>query len=210
MLSTLTMIALSFAAPSLLPRVVEPSTGLEEILQLVAAENVTTPPVAVQPLPTPEEPKEKRLICKGCNTHEQKTVSFLQEKGITDKNAIATILGNIQQESTFVPNICEGGARTSYYGCSRGGFGLIQFTSIDRYNGLGNHARKLGLPPESLEAQLEWIVAEPQWKSIENQMKRPGKSIETYMNHAYTWIGWGHHGARTSYAYDYARKLVLS
>jgi hypothetical protein len=65
MLSTLTMIALSFAAPSLLPRVVEPSTGLEEILQLVAAENVTTPPVAVQPLPTLEEPKEQRLICKG-------------------------------------------------------------------------------------------------------------------------------------------------
>ena len=189
-----------------MPPVIEPSTGLSDILNSVATE----PPKETPPPTTVTEPKEKRLTCKNCNQNEQKAVSFLQEKGITDKNAIATILGNIQQESAFVPNICEGGARTSYYGCTRGGFGLIQFTSIDRYNGLGNHARKLGLPPESLEAQLEWIVAEPQWKSIENQMKRPGKSIETYMNHAYTWIGWGHHGARTSYAYGYAKKLVLS
>jgi len=203
------MIAISFAVPSLLPQVVEPSTGLEEILQLVAAENVTAPPVAVQPLPTPEEPKEKRLICKGCNPNEQKAVSFLQEKGITDKNAIATILGNIRQESTFVPNICEGGARTSYSGCGAG-FGLIQFTSSDRYYGLGRHARSLGLPPESLDAQLSYIVTEPQWKQIEHQMKAPGKSIDSYMNSAYRWIGWGIHGARTSYAYDYARKLVFS
>jgi hypothetical protein len=37
MLSTLSMIAISFAVPSLLPQVVEPSTGLEEISQVVAA-----------------------------------------------------------------------------------------------------------------------------------------------------------------------------
>jgi hypothetical protein len=28
------------------------------------------------------------------------------------------------------------------------------------------------------------------------------------MNYAYDWIGWGHHGARTSYAHDYASKLI--
>ena len=210
MLSTLTMIAISFAVPSLLPRVVEPSTGLEDILQLVAAENVTTPPVAVQPLPTPEEPKEKRLICKGCNPNEQKAVSFLQDKGIKDKNAIATILGNIQQESTFVPNICEGGARTSYYGCGSGGYGLIQWTDSSRYNGLGSHARLIGGDPTSLDTQLSYLVSESDWKMIEHQMKTPGKSIESYMSSAQRWIRWGHHGARTSYAYDYARKLSLS
>jgi hypothetical protein len=45
---------------------------------------------------------------------------------------------------------------------------------------------------------------------IEHQMKTPGKSIESYMGAARRWIRWGHHGARTSYAYDYAKKLVLS
>jgi hypothetical protein len=28
------------------------------------------------------------------------------------------------------------------------------------------------------------------------------------MNYAYDWIGWGYHGARTSYAYDYASRLT--
>jgi hypothetical protein len=36
-------------------------------------------------------------------------------------------------------------------------------------------------------------------------MKTPGKSIYRYMDYAYNWIGWGHHGARTRFAFiDYA------
>jgi len=61
----------------------------------------------------PEKPKEKRLICKGCSEHEQLAVDYFQEQGIKDRNALATILGNIKQESMFVPNICEGGSRKS-------------------------------------------------------------------------------------------------
>jgi hypothetical protein len=77
----------------------------------------------------PEKPKVKRLVCKGCNHNESLTLEFLQNRGITDKNAIATIMGNIRQESTFTPNICEGGARVSYSGCRSGGYGLIQWTN---------------------------------------------------------------------------------
>ena len=40
-------------------------------------------------------------------------------------------------------------------------------------------------------------------------MKTPGKSIDRYMNYAYNWIGWGIHGARTSYAYEYANRFIL-
>jgi len=29
------------------------------------------------------------------------------------------------------------------------------------------------------------------------------------MNAAYRWLGWGIHGARTNYAYDYTKKMVL-
>ena len=153
------------------------------------------------------KPKEKRLICKGCNEHENATLAFFQERGIKDRNALATIMGNIRQESTFVPNICEGGSRTSWSNCG-GGYGLIQWTSANRYYGLGDFAKRYGGSPSSLHTQLRYLTNEVQWQRIEDQMKTPGKSIDRYMNYAYSWIGWGHHGARTSYAYDYASRLI--
>ena len=158
----------------------------------------------------PERPKEKRIICKGCNTNETRTLEFLQDRGITDKNALATIMGNIRQESTFTPNVCEGGARMSYSGCRSGGYGLIQWTDSSRYNGLGNHAARIGGNPSSLNTQLDYMLYEGDWKMIEPYMKKPGKSINDYMGLARKWIRWGHHGARTDFAYNYANKLVLT
>jgi hypothetical protein len=155
----------------------------------------------------PEKPKEKRLICKGCNENENVALAYFQDIGIKDRNALATIMGNIRQESTFIPNICEGGSRTSYHSCWRG-YGLIQWTSSNRYYGLGDFARKYGGSPSSMDTQLKYLINEVQWKRIEEKMKTPGKSIDRYMNYAYTWIGWGHHGARTSYAYDYANRMI--
>jgi hypothetical protein len=155
----------------------------------------------------PEKPKETRLICKGCNEHENATLAYFQERGIKDRNALATIMGNIRQESTFVPNICEGGSRTSWRNCD-GGYGLIQWTSANRYYGLGDFAKRFGGSPSALHTQLRYLTNEVQWKEIESRMKTPGKSINRYMDYAYSWIGWGHHGARTSYAYDYASRLI--
>jgi len=155
----------------------------------------------------PEKPKETRLICKGCNEHENATLVFFQNRGIKDRNALATIMGNIRQESTFIPNICEGGSRTSYYNCGRG-YGLIQWTSADRYYGLGAFARKTGGNPSSIHTQLGYLTTEVQWQRIVDRMKVPGKSINRYMDYAYSWIRWGHHGARTSYAHDYASRLI--
>lgn len=156
----------------------------------------------------PENLKEKRLVCKGCNTYESLTLNFLQDNGITDKNALATIMGNIQQESTFVANICEGGQKTSYKGCRRGGFGIIQWTSIDRYDGLGQYAARSGLDPSHIETQLNYMLHEYDWKLIEDKMKTPGKSINYYMGLAQRWIRWGVHGYRTEYAYAYSKKIV--
>jgi hypothetical protein len=155
----------------------------------------------------PPKPKENRLICKGCNEHENATLAFFQDRGIKDRNALATIMGNIRQESTFIPNICEGGSRTQYHNCGRG-YGLIQWTSSDRYYGLGDFAKKFGGSPSALPTQLRYLTTEVQWRRIEDRMKVPGKSIDRYMDYAYSWIGWGHHGARTSYAHDYANRLI--
>ena len=155
----------------------------------------------------PEKPKDKRLICKGCNESENATLAFLQDYGVKDRNALATIMGNIKQESTFQSSVCEGGSITSYRNCY-GGYGLIQWTSANRYHGLGDFAKKFGGSPSSLQTQLRYLTNEVQWKRIEEKMKTPGKSIYSYMDYAYSWIGWGHHGARTAYAHDYASRLV--
>jgi hypothetical protein len=186
----------------------------------MATSSALQPPFAIVPEgPTqetetkevvPEKPKVKRLVCKGCNTNESRTLEFLQDRGITDKNALATIMGNIRQESTFTPNVCEGGARVSYSACRSGGFGIIQWTNAPRYNGLGRHAARIGANPSSLDAQLDYMMYEGDWKMIENQMKTPGKSIDQYMGLARKWIRWGHTGARTHYAYNYANKMVLT
>jgi len=155
----------------------------------------------------PEKPKEKRLICKGCNENENVALKYFQDIGIKDKNALATIMGNIKQESKFTPNVCEGGSRRSYYNCY-GGYGLIQWTTSHRYYGLGDYARKYGSSPSSMETQLRYLTSESQWKQIEDRMKTNGRSIYSYMGDAYNWIGWGCHGSRTSYAYDYASRLT--
>jgi hypothetical protein len=169
------------------------------------------PPPVVEETATrevaPEKPKEKRLICKGCNENESATLAFLQDHGVKDRNALATIMGNIKQESGFVPNICEGGWRTSWSNCGRG-YGLIQWTSANRYYGLGDFAKKYGGKPSELPTQLRYLTNEVQWKRIEDRMKTPGKSIDRYMNYAYSWIGWGIHGARTHYAHQYANRLI--
>ena len=203
------------------PLLVMVTTSTATLPQVFPPPPVSGPPPfsIIQEEPTPKtatrevapvKPKEKRLICKGCNTNETKTVEFLQKRGITDKNAIATIMGNIRQESTFTPNVCEGGARVSYSACRSGGYGLIQFTDAPRYNGLGKFAARIGGDPSTLDTQLQYIMYESDWKMIENQMKTPGKSITDYMRLARKWIRWGHTGARTDFAYNYANKLVLT
>jgi hypothetical protein len=180
-----------------------PPPPLEETIKLNLVDEKKT---AIREV-APEKPKEKRLICKGCSEHEQLALDYFQEQGIKDRNALATILGNIKQESMFVPNICEGGSRTQYHHCGRG-YGLIQWTSADRYYGLGDFAKKYGGSPSALPTQLRYLTTEVQWKRIEDRMKTPGKSIDRYMNYAYSWIGWGIHGARTSYAHEYANRLI--
>ena len=150
----------------------------------------------------------QRWVGKNFTDSETKVLDFLQDRGITDRAALATILGNIRQESLFQTNICEGGARTGYHGCRRGGFGLIQWTTLGRYNGLGRFAKTYGGDPNTLETQLRYMVNENQWVSNEHIWKTPGKSINSYMNAAYRWLGWGIHGNRTAYAHDYYNALT--
>ena len=146
---------------------------------------------------------------KGTNfTHnEARALEFLQERGITDKAALATILGNIKQESHFKPTVCEGGRLTGYYGCHTGGFGIIQWTTVGRYDGLGRFSRNYGLNPNTIDAQLRWMVNEREWLRAESTFKTEGLTISQYNRAAYGWLGWGKLGKRLRYAHTYYAQL---
>lgn len=180
------------------------SQRLQEALKDVKTTEVTEVKTIQKPLLT-----KQVWVGNNFSQQEQRVLSFLQERGITDRGALATILGNIKQESNFHTTICEGGARTGYAGCHRGGFGLIQWTTVGRYNGLGKFSRNHGLDPNKLETQLRYMVNENQWVKNEHIWKTPGQSINHYMNAAYRWLGWGIHGARTHFAHQYYQNLTL-
>jgi hypothetical protein len=179
-----------------------------------ALESVTGPIKEVVVTEPEVEQVEDTVATKewiGENFTEQETLvlEFLQEYGITDRASLATILGNIRQESRFDTIICEGGARTGYAGCHRGGFGLIQWTTVGRYRGLGAYARQNNLNPNDLKTQLGWMVNEVEWTKVEHIFKSEGGSIDTYMRAAKRWLGWGIHGQRTVYAHQYYQALSL-
>jgi len=163
-------------------------------------------PIPVVPYEAPP-PVQQKYVCDDCTINEAITLSFLQERGIQDKAALATVMGNIKQESNFTPNICEGGAKVPYASCTKGGYGLIQWTSKKRYLGLGLFANSYEGDPSELGTQLRYMVNEPQWTKYELYLKSEGQSIDFYMKHAYNWLGWGIHGNRTRYSYQYYNQL---
>ena len=165
-------------------------------------------PPAVEPVAIPVVPYEPTWKCEDCTPNEKYVLAQLQEQTrITDRNALATIMGNIKQESKFIPNICEGGARVSYRDCTSGGYGLIQWTSVGRYNNLGKFCDKYGCDPSSLEGQTRYMINENVFRRYLPEFEGRGRTVRQYMVPAYYWLGWGIKGARETYAYDYTRKL---
>ena len=163
----------------------------------------------IQPLPV--IPYEASWKCEDCSPEEQYVLEQLQEHTkISDRNALATIMGNIKQESKFISNICEGGARVPYNACHSGGYGLIQWTSIGRYNGLGKFCTKYECDPSSLEGQTRYMINENVFQRYLPEFEGRGKTVSQYMVPAYYWLGWGIKGNRELYAYDYHKKLVWS
>lgn len=152
---------------------------------------------------------EKKWTCPTCNKNEQYVLKELQERtNISDRNALAAILGNIKAESGFRPNVCEGGAIVPYKQCRRGGYGLIQWTTQKRYAGLGKFCKKYGCDPSSIEGQTRYMINENQFQKLLPEFEGHGFSIAQYMVPSYYWLGWGIKGYREQYAYNYSKKLV--
>ena len=188
--------------------------GATGIVSAFIISNTNTPSLVTAPPPV-DIPKVELKVpswkCPDCSENEQYVLKQLQDKTkITDKNALATLMGNIKQESKFISNICEGGARVSYTECKVGGYGLIQWTSIGRYKGLGNFCAKYSCDPSSLEGQVRWMINEPIFQRNLPVFEGHDQSISYYMRPAYRWLGWGIKGNRELYSFQYLDRLVLS
>jgi len=152
-----------------------------------------------------------KWTCPECSPEEQYVLEQLQTKTkITDRNALATILGNIKQESMFHSNICEGGSRVPYSDCHRGGYGLIQWTTENRYLGVGRFCMKYNCDPSSLEGQTRYMINEIHFQKVLPEFEGNGKTVHQYMVPAYYWLGWGIEGNRRYYSYNYSKKLTLA
>ena len=184
---------------------------LDQHLAEVTSETVTEKEVVVEeqkPIVIVEVEKEWK--CPTCSPNEQYVLAKLQEyTPIDDRNALSTIMGNIKSESNFHSNICEGGARVPYERCHSGGYGLIQWTSIGRYRGLGNFARKYECNPSELDCQVRYMINENQFQQALPSFAGGGQTVSQYMRPSYRWLGWGIKGYREQYAYDYSKKLIL-
>ena len=185
------------------------SFSLLALLSASCATAVEKPEKEVVSIPV--EPYETTWKCEDCTPNEQYVLAELQKHTkISDRNALATIMGNIKQESLFVSNICEGGARVPYGDCHRGGYGLIQWTSINRYNNLGKFCNKYDCDPSSLEGQTRYMINENIFQRYLPMFEGNGQTVRQYMVPAYYWLGWGIKGNREIYAYEYTKKLVLA
>ena len=169
----------------------------------------SAPPVPVQESKVVElEVTPTAWTCPDCTENEQYVLAELQKHTkISDRNALAAIMGNIKQESNFHPDICEGGARVPYNDCHRGGYGLIQWTSINRYNNLGKFCENYGCDPSSLEGQTRYMINESTFQKYLPEFEGRGFTVSQYMVPSFYWLGWGIKGNREVYAYQYANKL---
>lgn len=95
---------------------------------------------------------------------QQATVwNYFKNKGLNDK-AIAGLMGNIQQESTFNTNAGKNAPKNAY--------GLVQWRD-GRREGLNSYAKSMGKSANDLQVQLDYI-----WKELNDKEKSALASLQ--------------------------------
>ena len=84
---------------------------------------------------------------------------YLKQKGL-GSSAIAGIMGNMEAESSLEPNIIEGGGHADEITVGGPGYGLCQWTSQDRQQGLVNFAQSRGTSTSDTDTQLDFMLSE--------------------------------------------------
>lgn len=94
------------------------------------------------------------------NDNAEKIWNFLKAEGFTDEGA-AGVIGNLMQESHCDPAVSENGANGGQFvPDGETGYGIVQWTSINRQQNLLAKAQAMGKPISSLEVQLAFMKDE--------------------------------------------------
>ena len=93
---------------------------------------------------------------------DNKSVIWNYLKGLgLGSNAIAGIMGNMEAESSFDPTIVEGGGHAQEITVDgRTGYGLCQWTSADRQQGLVDYAKSNRTSTSDIKTQLDYMLME--------------------------------------------------
>ena len=89
------------------------------------------------------------------------------------------------------------------------GYGLIQWTSVGHYDGLGKFCNKYSCDPSSLEGQTRYMINENVFQRYLPMFEGGGQTVSQYMVPAYYWLGWGIKGNREIYV-PTLKKFVFS
>ena len=116
----------------------------------------------------------------GTQKNNMSSNNYKNTQRISDRNALAAIMGNIKQESNFIPTYAREGWRVSYDACRSGGYGLIQWTSINRYNNLGKFCEKYGCDPSSLEGQTRYMINESTFQRYLPEFEGRGFTVSVH------------------------------
>ena len=116
----------------------------------------------------------------------------------------------LNRKATSIPIYAREGLEFLTAIAIAGGYGLIQWTSLGRYNNLGKFCERYDCDPSSLEGQTRYMINESVFQRYLPEFEGSGGTVREYMVPAYYWLGWGIKGYREQYAYDYTKKLVLA
>ena len=93
---------------------------------------------------------------------DNKSVIWNYLKGLgLGSNAIAGIMGNMEAESSFDPTIVQGGGHAQEITVDGStGYGLCQWTSVDRQQGLVDYAKSKRTSTSDIKTQLDYMLME--------------------------------------------------
>jgi hypothetical protein len=115
------------------------------------------------------------------NDNLEKVLRYFTSKGLTLAQA-AGIAGNIQQESHFDPTIIQGGAKAdeNYRLVDGVGFGLVQWTSGGRQQGIMDYAEETNRSIIDLSMQLDyiWVELEESYKSTLEALRKTTTPVD--------------------------------
>ena len=106
----------------------------------------------------------------------------------------------LNRKVASIPTFARGGSRVPYHRCYSGGYG--QWTTENRYAGLGTFARKYKCDPSYLNCQVRYMISEKQFQTALSKFTQNGRSVTN------SWLGWGVEGSRVNYTWEFANKLT--